>query len=157
MKLLTIIGLFFDFIGVLLLGFDLVRVQRKLRTDAESRLASLSEVIESTESIDTYLKNITADWRNYADMGEGLYEPISESFDHHAAKYSLDEIKSGVSGLADDLHTLAMMMLVSVKSDRETVKLSLGLSYIGLALIALGFILQILAIDIVSKFITTIL
>lgn len=142
---LSITGLALDLAGVMMLGFDLVRVQRKLRTDAENRLAALSEVVESTEGIDAFLKNISADWRSYVDIGEGMYKPESGSFDPAAAEHSLDDIKSGISGLAGDLRTLARMMLVSVESDRKTVNLSLGMSYGGLVLIGLGFLLQILA------------
>ncbi|MDO8271634.1 MAG: hypothetical protein Q7U82_06890 [Gammaproteobacteria bacterium] len=122
-----------------------MRVQRKLRTDAENRLSALAEVVESTEGIDPFLNNISADWRSYVDIGEGLYEPELGSFNPDAAKYSLDDIKSGISGLAGDLRTLSTMMLASVESDRKAVSLSLSVSYGGLVLIVLGFLLQMLA------------
>lgn len=65
------------------------------------------------------------------------------TFDYQSAKQTLDELKDGVNGLADHLGTLARMLIASVASDRETAKLSLNVSYVGLGLIVLGFLLQI--------------
>ena len=49
---LSAIGLILDLVGVLMLGIDLVRVQRKLRRDADDRLASLQEVTAGVGGID---------------------------------------------------------------------------------------------------------
>jgi hypothetical protein len=52
-------------------------------------------------------------------------------------------LKGGLTDLADHLGTLARMLIASVESDRETAKLSLNVSYGGLGLIVVGFLLQI--------------
>lgn len=44
MSTMVVVGLGLDLAGVLMLGIDLVRVQKKLRRDAEERLSALSEV-----------------------------------------------------------------------------------------------------------------
>lgn len=42
---LSVSGLVLDLVGVMMLGADLVRVQRKLRSDASDRLSALTEVV----------------------------------------------------------------------------------------------------------------
>lgn len=144
MNYLSIAGLVLDLVGVMMLGIDLVRVQRKLRLDAEERLSSLSEVVESSGGLDAFLKNISGDWREY-ERDEGRYIPLSGTFDYASAKRSLDEMKDGIGGLADDLRTVATMMVATVESDRKTAGMSLKVTYGGLILIGIGFLLQICA------------
>ena len=45
-NLWTPVGLISDVIGVLLLGFDLVRVQKSLRTQARNDLARFEKMVE---------------------------------------------------------------------------------------------------------------
>lgn len=141
MNYLSITGLVLDVIGVLMLGVDLARVQRKLRADAGERLAALNEVAESAGGIDKFLKSISGDWREY-ERDEGQYVPRYGTFDHQAAESSLDELKDGINGLADNLGTVATMMVATVESDRETASMSLWVTYGGLTLIVAGFALQ---------------
>lgn len=139
---LSVSGLLLDMAGVVLLGIDLVRVQRKLRTDAEERLSTLSEVTEATGGLDKFLASISGDWREYERTDEG-YRPRHGTFDYDSAERSLDEIKDGINGLADNLSTVATMMVTAVEGDRKTASMSLKVSYGGMALIVCGFILQI--------------
>lgn len=139
---LSVAGLVLDLVGVMMLGTDLVRIQKRLRSDAEDRLATLNEVAHGAGGTEAFLKSISGDFReHYRD--EGRYLPSDGTFDYQAAKQSLDELKDGVNGLADHLETLARMLMVSVEGDRETAKISLNLSYGGLGLIVIGFLLQI--------------
>lgn len=143
MNYLGTAGLVFDVTGVLMLGVDLVRVQRKLRGDAEDRLLILSDIAESAGGIDRFLKSISGDWREY-EYDEGALFPRSGTFDHESAERSFSEVKDGINGLADNLHTVATMMFAAVESDRKTAGMSLWVTYGGLALIVIGFILQAL-------------
>lgn len=136
-------GLVLDLAGVMLLGADLVRIQRRLRAGAADRLERLEEVVASAGGLEGFLKSISGDWREY-EREEGRYRPVYGTFDHDAARASVNELKDGMNGLADSLGTLARMMIVSVRADRETATLSLRLTYIGLALIVTGFVLQII-------------
>lgn len=141
MNYLSISGLVLDVAGVLMLGFDLVRVQRKLRGDADERLATLNEIAESAGGLDSFLKSISGDWREY-DREEGQYIPRYGTFDHQAAASSLDEIKDSINGLADNLQTVATIMVNTVESDRKTASMSLWVTYGGLVFIVVGFALQ---------------
>jgi hypothetical protein len=142
MVVLSVTGLVVDLVGVMMLGVDLVRIQNRLRRDAVDRLAALNDVAEGAGGAEAFLKSISGDFREYY-RDEGRYLPSDGTFDYRSAKQSLDELKDGVNGLADHLGTLARMLIASVEGDRETAKISLNVSYSGLGLIVLGFLLQI--------------
>lgn len=125
----------------MLLGVDLVRVQRRMRGDAEDRLASLNEVTKGVGGIDGFLTTISGDFREYQ-YDEGRSLPIDGTFDPSSAQTSLDEIKDGINGLADHLGTVAAMLVANVENDRKTAGTSLILTYFGLMLILAGFFLQ---------------
>lgn len=142
MNYVSICGLISDLSGVLMLGFDLVRVQRKLRADAEERLCSLNEVADAAGGLDNFLASISGDWREY-ERDDGGYFPVAGTFDYSSAKQSLQELKDGINGLADNLGTVATVMVAGVERDRETAGMSLKVTYCGLALIVVGFLLQV--------------
>jgi len=138
---LSLTGLTLDLAGVMLLGFDLVRIQRDLRRHAEERLSSLHDVAEAAGGMDTFLKSVSGDFREYY-RDEGRYLPSDGTFDHLSAERSFDEVKGSIADLADHLGTMAAMLVATVNSDRETAGMSLRYTYIGLFLIVAGFILQ---------------
>lgn len=139
---LSVGGLMLDLVGVMMLGADLVRVQRKLRSDALDRLSALTEVVKGAGGMERYLKSISGDFReNYRD--EGQFLPSAGTFDHDAAERSLDEVKDGINGLADHVGTVARMMAATVESDEQTARMSLSVTYGGLVFILLGFALQL--------------
>ena len=138
---LSVSGLVLDLVGVMMLGADLVRVQRKLRSDASDRLSALTEVVEGAGGMERFLKSISGDFREYYG-DEGQFLPSAGTFDHDAAERSLDEVKDGINGLADHVGTVARMMAATVGSDEQTARMSLRVTYGGLVLILLGFALQ---------------
>lgn len=139
---LSAIGLTLDLVGVLMLGIDLVRVQRKLRRDADDRLASLQDVTEGVGGIDRFLKSVSGDFREY-ERDEGRYLPRQGTFDSDSAERSFEEMKDGINGLADQVGTFAAMMVTSVEGDQQTASMSLIVSYLGLLFVIIGFGLQI--------------
>jgi hypothetical protein len=139
---LSAIGLILDLVGVLMLGIDLVRVQRKLRLDADDRLSSLQDVTEGVGGIDRFLKSVSADFREF-ERDEGQYFPRSGTFDFASAERSFEEMKDSINGLADQVGTLAAMLNTSVEGDRKTATMSLIVSYLGLLFVIVGFGLQI--------------
>ncbi len=142
MNYISIAGLVLDFIGVIMLGYDLVRVQRKLKDDAWDRLSTLNEATESAGGVERFLKSIDTDWREY-EREDGGYTPQYGTFDYQSAQRSIEELKDGINGLADNLHSVAKMMLAGVENDQATAGLSLKVTYTGLVFILLGFAFQI--------------
>lgn len=140
---LTLIGLLLDLVGVVLLGFDLVRIQRKLRRDAEERIATLAGVVEANEGVESWMNELgrSADWREYQ-RDDGGYWPVGGTFDSSAAQSSFKELGAQVAEIGSSVHRLAHMMSINVLNDQSTAHLSLKFSYIGLALVVIGFALQ---------------
>lgn len=138
---LSVGGLVLDLVGVMMLGADLVRVQRKLRSDASDRLSALTVVVEGAGGLECFLKSVSGDFREYY-REEGQFLPSSGTFDHGAAERSLNDVKDGINGLADHVGTVARMMAATVESDEQTARMSLRVTYGGLVLILLGFALQ---------------
>jgi len=139
---LSLTGLVLDLVGVMFLGLDLVRIQKRLRRDAEDRLAALNDIAHGAGGTEAFLKGISGDFREYY-RDDGQYLPSTGTFDHQSAERNVSELKDGISALAEHLRTLAQMLTSTVEGDRETAKISLTVTYGGLGLIVMGFILQI--------------
>lgn len=140
-------GLAFDLIGVILLGVDLLRIQIGLRKAAEVRIERLEQLAEEYGGVDDWSAEIakSANWAQYADMGERIYEPISGSFDAAAAKESFGEAMQAVGYTARRTNEMADIVMASYEADRNSAGSSLVFTYIGLTLIIVGFCLQIIS------------
>jgi hypothetical protein len=141
---LTIAGLVLDLAGVMMLGIDLVRVQRRLRGDAANRIAKLDAILEEIGGIDGWAKTVPSDFREW-DWDEGRTVMRPGTFDPERARESFEEALETISAVGAHVVTLAKMQVAVIDADRDTAALSLRYSYVGLALIALGFCLQIAA------------
>lgn len=144
---LAIYGLLLDVIGVLILGFDLLHLQRRLRVEAQDRLATIQEILDNHSNTEGWLSDIAkqADWRE-GSMEEGRWEPHGGTFDYETAKSSFGELSDTVASVAADMKVLATLNYVSVEADRKTANRSVWLTGLGLTLIAIGFAFQIAAI-----------
>ena len=142
MNLLSISGLVLDLSGVLLLGVDLVRVQQRLRGDAEDRITKLDEILEEIGGIDGWAEAVPSDFRAWQ-FEEGRTVMLPGTFDPRQARESFDEALSTISAVGMHVVTLAKMQSATIDSDRSTARLSLRFSYIGLLFITLGFALQL--------------
>ncbi len=142
MNLLSISGLALDLSGVLLLGVDLVRVQQRLRGDAEDRITKLDEILEEIGGIDGWAETVPSDFREWQ-FEEGRTVMLPGTFDPRQARESFDEALSTISAVGMHVLTLAKMQSATIDTDRSTARLSLRFSYIGLLFITLGFGLQL--------------
>lgn len=146
MTRLTILGLILDLVGVLLLGVDVLRIQWRLRREARDRLASLAEVFDGYENLERWMDELArnADWREH-ERDEGRYVPVSGTFDPGAARESITEITRQISELGSDIAKLAQLQMAAANADRKTAGISLAYTFTGLAMIVVGFALQIIA------------
>lgn len=142
MNYLGISGLALDLLGVLLLGFDLVRIQRRLRCDAEDRITRLDAILEEIGGIDGWAETVPSDFREWQ-WEEGRTVMVPGTFDPTRASESFEDALGTIGAVGAHVLTLAKMQIAAVDADRDTAKLSLRYTYIGLALILLGFSLQI--------------
>jgi hypothetical protein len=144
---LTLIGLIFDLIGVSLLGFDLLRVQTRLRKGASDRLKAFSEYLEEFESIGYWAVEREKGVRRIHLHEYWDYEAIDE--DTKNIDVILERSRateSGLNELSEASRGLTNYLLKGADLDAQDAKTSLGVSYLGLILIVMGFSLQIIAL-----------
>ena len=139
-----LLGLILDLIGVILLGFDILRIQAGLRKAASERLNDLDVIANDYGGVAEWAKSISksAYWTHfYSDEGRMLAD--KDSFDPDAAQKSFIEVTETISHLSQHVHVLSGLLLSSSVSDKKTAEISLGYTVLGLALIILGFGFQI--------------
>jgi hypothetical protein len=137
------IGLVLDLAGVLLLGFDLIRVQRMLRAQAAKDLARFDEMADSYGGTESWIAEIKKSAR---------WIPESSYSDHHAqdevsfnAERAVEKLKEAVEcmeGLAQHLAEVASLQRHQAEGNREAARASLRYSIIGLVFIFFGFLFQ---------------
>ncbi len=142
MNYLSITGLVLDLTGVMMLGIDLVRVQRRLRGDAEDRISRLDHILEEIGGIDAWAETVPDDFREWQ-WEEGRTVMLDGTFDPRQARESFKEALDTISVVGTHVLTLAKMQVAAIDSDKDTANLSLRFSYTGLAFIAAGFCLQL--------------
>ncbi|WP_428990834.1 hypothetical protein [Methylocapsa aurea] len=141
----SVTGLAADFIGVMLLGYDLVRVQRLLRENAIAERDYFNDMVEKYGGVESWTEQIKKDAR---------WIRSAEYEDYHAEDEISYNAKQGIetlSDLAESIHALAKHVseIVSLSekklnSDSTTASASLLLSYMGLCFILLGFFGQLI-------------
>ena len=141
---LSIAWLVLDLAGVVLLGIDLVRVQRRLRGNAEDRVTRLDAILEEIGGIDGWAKTVPSDFREWQ-WEEGRTVMVPGTFDPARARESFEEVLETIGVVGTHVVTLAKMQVAAIDADRDTANLSLRYSYIGLAVIVVGFSFQIAA------------
>jgi len=139
---ISAVGLLLDLIGVMLLGIDLIRVQRHQRNDAIDRLARLENILEGIGGLDGWAKTVRSDFRDW-DWDEGRTVMLDGTFDPRAARESVQEIAETVSVVGTHVVTLAQMQTATIDADRSAADVSLKFAYFGLALILAGFAMQL--------------
>src|SRR6266581_467717 len=103
-NLWTPIGLILDVIGVLLLGFDLVRVQKSLRTQARNDLARFEAMVEDYGGAESWIEEISKNCRWVHSREYERYHAEDEiSYNARHALDQLQELAQSVSGLAEPI------------------------------------------------------
>ena len=142
MNYLSVAGLVLDVSGVMLLGSDLVRVQRRLRGVAEDRVSRLDVILEQIGGIDGWAETVPSDFRQWQ-WEEGRTVMLPGTFDPRQAGESFQEALDTIASVGTQVLTLARMQAAAIEVDRSTANLSLRYTYGGLGLILIGFGLQL--------------
>ncbi len=147
MQSLVILGLALDFVGVALLGFDLVRLQIGMKRSAERRLAEVRDVLDEYREIGDWVEDIAknAYWTEFHNTEGFMYEPSPGTFDPAAAQASFKDAMDAVSVNALKIEVVGKVVMAGYQEDQRSANASLWVSFTGLALILVGFSLQILA------------
>jgi len=132
----TILGLFFDVVGVILLGIDLIRFQRATRERARKGRAMFDEIEEDYGGIESWANTIMEQSSSYS-----RYHVEDEA--RHALG-GLSELSSAVSGLAEHVTKVAKILSNTAEQDERLASSSFWFSIFGLFFLIVGFGLQIL-------------
>lgn len=141
---LQLVGLATDFAGVLLLGFDLVRLQQRVRDEAQANLDRLEDATSEYGGAGAWAAEIrrTARWINESAYSRWHAEDeVSYNARHNLEK--LQELAEVAEGVAKHLSELTTIVVGSAKEGQRTAGQSLRFSIIGIGLVAIGFSLQL--------------
>ncbi len=138
------VGLLLDLIGVLLLGFDVLHVQKSVRKSANDVLNKVHSVFEDSESAGSSVREVAFDHRHY-DWDEGQVVYFEGTFDERTARRAAEALTETVSSMAKGMTQLADIVIEGAVAQEELANLSRKRTFIGLTLIVVGFALQIIA------------
>jgi hypothetical protein len=145
-NLWTPTGLTLDVIGVLLLGFDLVRVQKSLRTQARNDLARFEEMVEDYGGAESWIEEITKNSRWVEAREYERYHAEDEiSYNARHALDQLQELAQSVSGLAAPVAKIILFQKEQAEANSRIANTSILYSIVGLVLIFVGFSMQLVA------------
>jgi hypothetical protein len=134
------IGLVFDLVGVFLLGVDLIRVQLLQKTAAsrdkealEKEFPRFSDLAREQTLLDTRVTG------RAAQFGEGMVDAVELDTTLRAFRSEINKTQIGI-------HGLTKYLFETVNEKTLETKRSLKFSYVGIALIIFGFILQLIGL-----------
>jgi hypothetical protein len=133
---LSIFGLAFDLIGVLILGFDVLSLQKHQRSSAKANSDLLRSAFEgggSLNYIGTYVEN--------TDNSDQLFRGHFQ-VDGSKLSDSLDAIINEIEITQKGVDNMVRYLQSSVAQASDAAGKSLCLTYLGLGLIVIGFFLQ---------------
>jgi hypothetical protein len=138
-------GLVLDLIGVGLLGYDLIRVQRMLRAQAKDDLSHFEAMAEEYDGVDSWIDEInkSARWIPESAYSDHHAED-GVSYNAHRAIEQLDEVTQCMSLLASHLAKVVSLQRQQAQGNNRAANASLRYSILGLIFIFFGFVLQML-------------
>jgi len=141
----SVAGLAADFVGVLLLGYDLVRVQGLLRSNAIAERDHFNAMADNYGGVESWTQEIkkNARWVRSAEY-ERYHAEDEVSFNVQQTVETLSELAESVNALAKHLSEIVSLNEKKLEGDSATAKTSLFLSYLGLCFILLGFLGQLI-------------
>ncbi|MDE0103110.1 MAG: hypothetical protein OXN89_12080 [Bryobacterales bacterium] len=152
MNIYSIVGLILDLIGVLLLGADVVRLQRTNRRRANQGRASLDEIESVYGGIESWTNEIKKQSEWIPESAYSRHHSEDEvSYNAHHALDNLRDISSAVNGLAERVTKVSMILHNNAIQDERIASISYRLSIVGLVCLVFGFLFQIFGALTLSK------
>jgi hypothetical protein len=139
------VGLVLDLLGVGLLGFDLIRVQRMLRQQAAADLKHFETMAEDYGGTESWIADIekSATWTN-ASSYEDYHLQDELSFNAERSIELTNELSLCVAGVAAHLSKVVQLQHQTAHGNSEAANKSLRYSAVGLVFIFIGFAFQML-------------
>jgi hypothetical protein len=140
--ILSALGLTFDLIGVLTLGYDLLRLQRSLRTEAKERVSEIKKLFDDLVPAGEWAAEIK-------DFGKRISSYSSKDdyqSDRSALGIALEEIGGTLDFIAVRIEAVAKLEKLRSERDEKSADVSFRLSAFGLVLILVGFFFQLVGV-----------
>ena len=141
----SVVGLVLDLVGVLLLGIDLIRLQRTVRNNATRVRVMFDEIESEYGGIESWAKEIEE---------QSAWIPEDSYSRHHSdeevlfnARHTLDrlrDIASAVNGLAVHLAKITEILDEDATQNERISGSSLWISIVGVIFLISGFGLQLI-------------
>ena len=144
MNLYSVTGLALDFVGVMLLGVDLIRLQVAIRKRAKKSRVLFDEIETEYGGIESWANDIMEQSQWIPSSAYSRYHAEDEiSYNVRHAMDGLRNISSAVNGLAEHVVKITENLSDHAEQDRGLASSSFWFSIFGLALLLIGFGLQI--------------
>ncbi len=142
---LSVTGLAIDFLGVGLLGFDLVRLQIRLRQQAKQSRAFLDGLASDYGGVPAWASEIksSAKWTPASDYSD-YHAEDETSFNSRQALEQVGEVADCAGGLAEHVAKITLFLDQDAQENDRTAFMSFWLSVVGLVFVLIGFIFQML-------------
>lgn len=138
-----IAGLVLDLVGVLLLGADLIRLHRSLRTRAAKTREFYDQLEETYGGVESWMRDVAEKYTGWKEPPRSSADP-AELHNLGNTIEVVKEVAEGVYSVASRLARINEVLDASARRDESLSASSMLVSYIGLAFLTVGFILQII-------------
>lgn len=139
-------GLSLDLIGVVLLGVDLIRVQSNIKIQATADIKILDDFSEKYGGLDSWISDIKKQTRYVKSYEYSDHDATDETtFNIDAVIYRQKELSEVQSAFNEYIIDIMNMNKIQYNNNKIHARRSLALSYWGLAFVAVGFALQLVA------------
>jgi len=139
----NLIGLFLDLIGVLALGWDVVRIQRGLLASARANASALQKLDADYGGSASWLEETKRSLKWVPGSAFQRYHAEDEvSYNAKRTAELAKDTADAAGGIGEYVVALAKILNARADEDVKTAGASLKISYAGLALICTGFLLQ---------------
>ena len=139
-------GLALDLIGVSLLGYDLIRVQRKMRNEAKQSLSEYERLIQENGGFDEYIAEIKRNSRWVSSHEYSDYHAEDEvSFNARQSQQQMQELADCSDSLADHVSEIVKIYRDQTERDKKLSDVSIKYSVLGIVFIVIGFAFQLVA------------
>lgn len=140
----SIVGLILDVVGVCLLGFDLIRLQRSIRLRGKEGRARFDDLESKYGGIEFWADDLKDQSRFTLDYGRSSVSIGGKAL-HHTDEILeiVSNLALTVNGLAAQLTSVAGILRSNAVEDDRLASISLKFSVLGIAFLVAGFSLQI--------------
>lgn len=139
----NLIGLFLDLIGVLALGWDVVRIQRGLVASARTNADALQKLDADYGGVASWLEETKRSLKWVPGSVFQEYHAEDEvSYNARRIAELAKDTADAANGVAEYTVALGEILKGRAEEDVTTASASLKISYVGLGLICTGFLLQ---------------